>query len=106
MKQTRHSIPASTRQSLRERCQSRCEFDGQGADHWDAHHRKQRSLGGTDTLDNLVALCRQHHDEVHTANDYTGGWLVHSWSEPVEVPITMWDGVYLLAADGGMTRQP
>jgi len=31
----------------------------------DPHHVLRRSQGGTDTADNLVTLCRAHHDWVH-----------------------------------------
>lgn len=31
----------------------------------DPHHILRRSQGGQDTLDNLVTLCRAHHDWVH-----------------------------------------
>lgn len=31
----------------------------------DPHHVLRRSQGGQDTPDNLVTLCRAHHDQVH-----------------------------------------
>lgn len=31
----------------------------------DPHHVLRKSQGGPDTLDNLVLLCRAHHDHVH-----------------------------------------
>ena len=31
----------------------------------DPHHVKFASAGGTDTLDNLIALCRKCHDDIH-----------------------------------------
>jgi len=31
----------------------------------DVHHVKSRAAGGRNTLDNLVSLCRIHHDLVH-----------------------------------------
>lgn len=31
----------------------------------DPHHVLRRSQGGTDTIDNLVTLCRAHHRWVH-----------------------------------------
>jgi hypothetical protein len=105
VKQTRHVIPAVVRSALHERCGGRCEFDGQKMDHLDVHHRKQRSLGGLDTLDNLVSVCRDHHDAVHLYNDYDYGWLVHSWDTPALVPIHLFDGYFLLTPDGGMALQ-
>jgi len=32
----------------------------------DPHHIKTRGAGGGDTLDNLVILCRLHHEEAQT----------------------------------------
>lgn len=31
----------------------------------DPHHKQRRSQGGEDTIENLVLLCRAHHDWVH-----------------------------------------
>ena len=31
----------------------------------DIHHIKEKSLGGTDDIDNLIALCRDCHSEYH-----------------------------------------
>ena len=31
----------------------------------DPHHILRKSQGGPDTVDNLVLLCRAHHDHVH-----------------------------------------
>ena len=31
----------------------------------DAHHMTSRGAGGGDTKDNLVPLCRKHHQEYH-----------------------------------------
>ncbi len=31
----------------------------------DIHHIKYKSRGGGDTIDNLMALCRKHHEQAH-----------------------------------------
>jgi len=31
----------------------------------DPHHRLMRSQGGKDSLDNLISVCRAHHDWIH-----------------------------------------
>lgn len=51
----------------------------------EVHHRKRRSQGGTDELDNLVTLCTAGHMWVHAhpAVSFALGLLLHSW-EPVE----------------------
>lgn len=40
----------------------------------DHHHVQKRSQGGDDTLDNVIALCREHHDR--TDWPYKRGRLV------------------------------
>jgi 5-methylcytosine-specific restriction endonuclease McrA len=40
-----------------------CEVCGGNA--VDIHHIVYRSRGGGDTIDNLMALCRYHHDMAH-----------------------------------------
>lgn len=44
-----------------------CEICGAVAT--DLHHVKYRSEGGSDHYDNLVALCRPHHDFAHKHKD-------------------------------------
>lgn len=52
-------------------------------------------MGGTSDaernygLANLVSLCRTCHNHVHAnpAESYEEGWLVHSWSDPADVPL-------------------
>lgn len=36
----------------------------------DAHHIRSRGAGGDDTADNLMPLCRDHHQEVHRVGWY------------------------------------
>ena len=47
----------------------------------DPHHVKRRSQGGQDTVENLISLCRAHHDWVHAHPDesYQLGFLKHGW---------------------------
>lgn len=42
------------------------------------HHRKLRSQGGKDELDNLILLCEWCHEYIHKnpAESYEVGWLV------------------------------
>jgi 5-methylcytosine-specific restriction endonuclease McrA len=39
----------------------------------DAHHIVSRGAGGGDELSNLIALCREHHTEIHTIGKETFG---------------------------------
>ena len=41
-----------------------CELCGRPAA--DIHHIKFKSRGGTDEIENLMALCREHHDKAHS----------------------------------------
>ena len=61
----------------------------------DVHHRKVKGMGGTADpevafgLANLVSLCRECHQWVHGNPEeaYVLGWLVHSWDNPVDIPV-------------------
>ena len=79
---------------LMDRARDRCEFCGRmftGAPGMgtEIHHRKLRSQGGADDLDNLVlvhTLChhRAHH---YPEQSYEWGWLVRSHDDPAAVPV-------------------
>lgn len=34
----------------------------------DVHHIVYRSHGGTNDVDNLIGVCREHHDQIHNEN--------------------------------------
>lgn len=55
-------IPEDTRREVWERCKGRCEYCGKKA--IDPHHIIYRSKGGDNKADNLIALCRDCHDDV------------------------------------------
>jgi predicted RNA-binding protein YlxR (DUF448 family) len=68
------------------RTDGRCAYvDGEASCYEQAteiHHRKLRSQGGTNEVENLVPLCRFHHHDVIHANKvdaYAEGWLIHGW---------------------------
>lgn len=76
-------------------------------DNFAAHHRKLRSAGGKDHIQNLVALCHDCHnlgsDSIHLNPEihYKLGWIVHGWQDPASVAICADDGrVILLNEDG------
>lgn len=52
---------------VRERDLWRCRACGKG-DLLEAHHITYRSHGGTDTLDNLITLCKQCHMDAHAGH--------------------------------------
>lgn len=53
------------------------------------HHRRLRSQGGKDTLDNLVIICRECHQLIHEQpkQSIAEGFIVPSWALPAQVPI-------------------
>lgn len=75
------------------------------------HHRKLRKQGGKDELCNLIALCSPCHniapDSVHQnpKRSYEMGWLVPSWADPAEWPITMTDGSRIYLDNEGSIRK-
>lgn len=78
----------------------------------DVHHRMVKGMGGTGDErrgfgpENLVALCRRCHDYVHAhpEESYTLGFLVHSWANPAEIPVTLKGGEKLVLFPDGTAR--
>jgi hypothetical protein len=62
------TIDQALRRRVLERDHHRCRFCG--CPEVDAHHIVLRSQGGPDCEDNLIALCRVHHNFVHTRTKY------------------------------------
>jgi hypothetical protein len=59
------SIPAAVARALRTRDRG-CRFPGCGHERFvDAHHIEHWAHGGETSLDNLVLLCRRHHQLLH-----------------------------------------
>ncbi|MFT7213179.1 MAG: hypothetical protein ACI9XK_003435 [Granulosicoccus sp.] len=59
-------IPRPIRHALRIRDRGCCQYPGCTAHRFtDAHHVKHWAQGGATQLDNLVTLCRFHHQELH-----------------------------------------
>jgi 5-methylcytosine-specific restriction endonuclease McrA len=87
---------AIDRKALYERCKGYCEKCG-GAlpEGWAAHHRKLRSQGGKDTLDNVVALHHECHNlgtksvHLNPKQSYEDGFMVKSWANPDEMPLNL-----------------
>lgn len=60
------------------RARFRCEFPGCVAPAEHVHHRAGRCGNDPHHLDNLMVLCRGHHDEIHAnpERSYREGWMV------------------------------
>lgn len=73
-------ISLRLREEVRERASLRCQRCGVSdyTRRCDAHHRKLKSQGGQDTLENLAYLCRQCHDHVHLNREESvrDGWII------------------------------
>jgi hypothetical protein len=74
---------------------------------YSCHHRKLKSGGGTDSLDNRIMLHGSGttgcHGWVHAHPQLAreSGWLVSRYAEPGEVPVLHWErGMVYLLADG------
>lgn len=90
------------------RCKGYCELCGkQLPEGWALHHRKLKSRGGKDEVENLVAL----HHHCHNTGTYAVhmrpakatelGFMVSSWQEPSESPLTLPDGnLVILTSEG------
>lgn len=97
-------------QELREqvyaRAQGRCERCGRDLEDTglECHHRRLRSQGGRDEVENLAALCPAcHHQGVHAHPERARaeGWIVRERSHPERVAVILWDGrVVRLDPDG------
>lgn len=86
-----------------------CESCGTPVDpnNWAFHHRKLKSRGGKDTIENALVLHHHCHNvsfgSVHqNPTDATRrGLMVSSWDDPATTPVTLDGGrVVLLLADG------
>jgi 5-methylcytosine-specific restriction endonuclease McrA len=57
-------VPATVRSAVLERDRHRCRYGG-CTDGLDVHHITYRSEGVDHQAQNLITLCRKHHDLVH-----------------------------------------
>jgi hypothetical protein len=97
------------RQKILERCNGYCEKCGFGlTDDFALHHRKLKSRGGKDTLDNLIALHHACHNlgnnsvhmNIKTATE--NGWIVPTRADPSEYPMLLNNGKYVTLTPEGL----
>lgn len=88
-----------------------CEKCGRVGSDFALHHRKLRSRGGQDTPSNLIAVHHGCHnldtDSIHNNPKLAEvkGWMVPSWADPADFPMTLPDGrIVRLNEDGNYDR--
>jgi len=102
------AFPKGLRELVLARCEGYCEKCGYGLpESFALHHRKLKSRGGKDTVENLIALHHGCHngntDAVHfnIALSESTGHIVSTHAEPSNIPLTLSDGsVVTLTVDG------
>lgn len=83
-------ISKAVRDAVQGRAGGRCERCGHRRDPMVLHHRRLRSQGGQDTVENLVFICQEpchRHIHEHPSASYEAGWLVPSWADPSTVAV-------------------
>ena len=84
------------RESVLTRCEYYCEKCGNGlSESFALHHRKLKSRGGKDTVDNLLALHHECHNlgtgsvRCNVALSELKGYIVPRHAEPSQYPLTL-----------------
>jgi len=97
---------------VQERAANYCEVCGGAAeDSMALHHRKLKSRGGKDTAANLISVHHKCHNlgtkSIHLNPEWAEnkGYMVASWQEPNEVPISLPDGGFALLLDDGTKKR-
>ena len=96
------------REQVFARSQGYCEKCGNSLfESFALHHRKLKSRGGKDTVENLLALHHECHnfgtDAVHfnVALAEKHGWIVSSYADPADVSVTLSDGSSVMLSKEG-----
>ena len=90
-----------------ERAGHYCECCGKVCGDFALHHRKLRSQGGKDEPANLIATHHACHNlgthSIHLNPSVAkkNGWIVPSWADPTEYPLTLPDGRKVLLDNEG-----
>jgi len=96
-----------TRAAIIERADRRCEIDGIRLTNGQIHHRQPRGMGGSRLLQissaaNGLLLHPGCHAKVESdrTRSYMMGWLVRRGIQPHSREVKLWDGWFILTADG------
>lgn len=96
------------REIVLERCGNYCELCGKVlTDNFALHHRKLRSRGGKDSIENIIALHHECHNFGNNAVHFNikksteSGHIVPRHAEPSEYPLTLPDGSIVTLSSNG-----
>lgn len=97
------------REQLWQRCGGYCEKCGStlNPNNWALHHRKLRSQGGQDAIENVVALHHKCHNlgtksvHLNPALSTEQGYIVPSWAEPAAWELLLPNGSLVLLSPEG-----
>lgn len=105
--------PKPVRRVILDRAKGRCEGCGRPIpDDVNIHHRQYVSRGGESFPENGLALCGMGntsgcHGLAHSGALGTArGWSVHSWDNPVEIPVWRFESWWLLTAGEPLPLTP
>ena len=103
----RGKFTEATRDLIKKRADHRCEICGTRMAFGPIHHRQPRGMGGTRSsaaasASNGVYIHTTCHNMVESdrARAYLMGWLVRMGQSPESTEIKLWDGWFVLTADG------
>lgn len=79
-------IPQRVKMDLWDRCGGLCEAGLTRCTRvaTDPHHIKKRSAGGSNALHNLLAVCRNCHDDIENCKPGTAKFRTFPWQEEGE----------------------
>jgi hypothetical protein len=93
------ALSKELREQVLSRAEGYCEFCGNGLPEVFAlHHRKLKSRGGKDTVDNLIAVHHSCHNgstnaiHFNVALSESTGHIVPTHADPSEYPLTLANG--------------
>ena len=95
------------RSIIDERARGCCELCGMPVESPQYHHRRPRGIGGTKRVEtgqaqNALLLHQKCHTRVESnrLEAYESGWLVAQSADPGDVPVRLWDGLFVLDSLG------
>lgn len=95
------------RSIIDERARGCCELCGMPVESPQYHHRRPRGIGGTKRVEtgqaqNALLLHQKCHTRVESnrLEAYESGWLVAQNADPGDVPVRLWDGLFVLDSLG------